>query len=116
MTPKSQPKKNKPDLNESPENPSKPSKETKTTSWEVRIPKKVHSKIDKLEKNQREQVIDVIKDLARDPYFDSERVAKYGKQPVYRRRAGKYRIIYYVSKRIRIVDVMEVDHRKKVYN
>lgn len=110
MTPKSQPKKNKPDLIESTENPSR------LTSWEVRIPNKVHSKIKKLEKTQREQVVAVIKDLARDPYFDSERVAKYGKQPVYRRRAGKYRIIYYVSKRVRIVDVMEVDHRKKVYN
>lgn len=93
-----------------------PKTTNKTTSWEVRIPKKVHTKINKLEKIQREQVVTVIKDLARDPYFDSERVAKYGKQPVYRRRAGKYRIIYYVSKRIRIVDVMEVDQWKKVYN
>ncbi len=136
MSPKSQTKKNKSDKGKTEKNKSEKSKieKTKSTikhskqskqseqpkkpklaSWEVRIPKKIHSKINKLEKLQREKVKDVIKDLARDPYFDSKRVKKYGKLPVFRRPAGNYRVIYYITKRIRIVDVIELNPRKNVY-
>ena len=60
------------------------------------------------------RLIEKIKSLATQPRpSGSEKLA--GRSNLYRVRQGKYRVIYSVDDRPRVVDVVKVGHRRDVY-
>lgn len=62
----------------------------------------------------RKGVWSVVEELKGDPYVGGAKKIQ-GYEDLYRIRIGKYRIIYEVAKKICIITVIKVGHRKDVY-
>lgn len=82
--------------------------------YEVRMSPKALKQLKKLDKKHSKRLIIKIYELADNPIprTTQKLVAKRG----YRIRVGVYRILYEVNKNELIVHIIEVGHRKNIYN
>ncbi|WP_369019631.1 type II toxin-antitoxin system RelE/ParE family toxin [Promethearchaeum syntrophicum] len=85
-------------------------------SWQLRLPKKWQNFIDKLEKIDQEKINQVLDEIKINPYENDGIVQKFSPTKVFKRRAGDYRILYLITKKIKIIDIVKIGHRKNVYN
>lgn len=60
-------------------------------------------------------IIKALEEMAIDPFSGDVKKMK-GSDDEYRRRAGKYRIIFTVENDVLIVDVLSIGHRKNIYH
>ena len=79
-------------------------------SWEVRVPKGVHKQVRRLSGKDQERVLDVFRALRTDPW--SGGITKIGgRENLWRRRVGNYRIFYSLHMQERIVEIKGVERR-----
>ena len=79
-------------------------------NWEVRVPKGVHKQVRRLSKKDQERILDVLRALRTDPWSgDIEKIG--GRDDLWRRRVGNYRIFYSLHIPERRVEVKGVERR-----
>ena len=79
-------------------------------SWEVRVPKGVHKQVRRLSRKDQERVLDVFRVLRIDPWNgDITKIG--GRENLWRRRVGNYRIFYSLHMQERLVEVKGVERR-----
>lgn len=85
-----------------------------TGSYELRIRRSAEKELRDLPAAARRRVIGRIRRLAADPRpHGCEKLA--GWDDAYRARMGAYRIVYTVSDRVLVVEVVRVAHRREAY-
>ncbi|QEE16813.1 type II toxin-antitoxin system RelE/ParE family toxin [Promethearchaeum syntrophicum] len=84
-------------------------------SWKIRIPRKWENFISNLDEINQTAVIRVLDEIQLNPYENDGNVKKYLPNKVFKRRAGDYRILYTISKKIKIIDIIKIGHRRNVY-
>ncbi len=60
-------------------------------------------------------LIKALEELGKDPFAGDIKKLK-GADDEYRKRVGKYRIIYRIENDVLIVDVLSIGHRKNIYD
>lgn len=83
-------------------------------SYKVEILKGALKQLKKLSPELRERIQLQIDDLAIEPRPNGVKKLK-GKDESYRIRVGDYRVIYDIYDDVLLVNVVEVDHRNKIY-
>jgi mRNA interferase RelE/StbE len=83
-------------------------------SYKVEILKGALKQLKKLSPELRERIQLKIDDLAIEPRPNGVKKLK-GKDESYRIRVGDYRLIYDIYDDVLLVNVVEVDHRNKIY-
>lgn len=83
-------------------------------SYKVEIFKGALKQLKKLSPELRERIQLQIDDLAIEPRPNGVKKLK-GKDESYRIRVGDYRVIYDIYDDVLLVNVVEVDHRNKIY-
>lgn len=79
-------------------------------NWEVRVPKGVRKQIKRLPMKDRGRVLDVFRALRTDPWSgDIEKIG--GRDDLWRRRVGNYRIFYSINISERLMEVKGVERR-----
>jgi len=82
-------------------------------TYQVRVEKKVFKKLEKIAEPWYSQIKLHILELGNNPRPAG--VKKLKGLPAYRIRVADYRIIYEIADEIRIVDVIDLGHRREVY-
>ena len=84
--------------------------------YRIEIAEKIEKQFIRLNKKDKQRIIEKIDSLAKDPRPDDCKKLK-GKQrpPLYRVRSGNYRIIYSIQDEVLLILVVEIGHRKDVY-
>ena len=82
--------------------------------FEVKLHRRVIKFLEKLNERDRKRILSVIERL-NNPFSQPYEKLR-GRKNVYRVVAGDYRIIYYVDKKNKIVSVLLVDKRERVYD
>lgn len=82
-------------------------------SYLVRIEKKVLKKLEKIPEPWYSQIKSSILDLGQNPRPFG--IKKLKGQPAFRIRVANYRIIYEIEDQVRIVDVIDIGHRREIY-
>ena len=85
-------------------------------SWNIRLSKKWQSFIQKLDETNQKTVIRVLDEIKTNPYENDGNVKSFLPSKVFKRRAGDYRILYTITKKIKIIDIVRIGHRRNVYN
>ena len=82
--------------------------------FEVKLHRRVIKFLEKLNERDRKKILSVIERLY-NPFSQPYEKLR-GRKNVYRVVAGDYRIIYYVDKKNKVVSVLLVDKRERVYD
>lgn len=85
-------------------------------SWKIRLPNKWRKFILNLDGTNQKIIIRVLNEIETNPYENDGIVQKFSPSKVFKRRAGDYRILYSISKKIKIIDIVRIGHRRNVYN
>jgi len=84
--------------------------------YRIEIVERIEKKLAKLPKKDKERIIKAIDTLIENPRPEGcKKLRGSQKPPLYRIRAGDYRIIYSIQNKILLILVVEVGHRKDVY-
>jgi mRNA interferase RelE/StbE len=84
--------------------------------YRIQIAEKIEKKLVKLPEKDKERIIETIDSLVENPRPDGcKKLQGNQKPPLYRVRAGNYRIIYSIQDEMLLIIVIEVGHRKEVY-
>ena len=84
--------------------------------YQIEITEKIEKKVTKLPKKDKERIIEAIDSLTGNPRPDNcKKLKGNNKPPLYRIRAGNYRIVYSIQDEVLLILVVEVGHRKDVY-
>lgn len=82
----------------------------------IEIAEKLEKKMGCLPKKDKERIINRIDSLVDNPRpVDCKKLKGSHKPPLYRVRAGKYRVVYSIEDHVLLVLVVDVAHRKNVY-
>ena len=86
-------------------------------SYRVFKDKRVEKYLDNHSDNTEliERIEKRILDLSKDPYFYADSFKSKKCPNCKKTRVGNYRIIYYISKRAKLVELIDIGPRKKVY-
>lgn len=79
-------------------------------SWEVRVPKRVNKALNKLSLKERNTILVILHDFGNNPWT-GDIVKLKGKENMWRRRVGNYRIFYFVDIKTKIVEITEIERR-----
>lgn len=79
-------------------------------SWGLEVDPSIFKALKKIPRPDAEAVLKVIKLLPIDPYFGDIQKMK-GKDDVWRRRVGAYRIFYKIKTEMKVVLVFELERR-----
>ncbi len=82
--------------------------------FEVKLHRRVLKFLERLNEEDKRRIISAIEGL-RDPFSQPYEKLK-GRKGVYRIRVGDYRVVYYVDKKNKIVSVLLVDKRERIYD
>ena len=85
----------------------------KDTEFQVYLLNVAYKELEKLKKETQKQINDKLKELV-DPYKVHSKKLK-GSENTYRIRIGKYRVVFKIYTDERIVVVIRIAHRKKIY-
>ena len=83
-------------------------------SYRVRWKKSAQKELKKLNKEIILRVLELVENLAHDPYPDGCRKLR-GSQHIYRFRIGDYRVVYDVQSDILTIEIIRIGHRKEIY-
>lgn len=84
--------------------------------YRIEIAEKIEKKLVRLNKKDKERIIEKIDSLAENPRPDDCKKLKGNQRPpLYRVRSGNYRIVYSIHDDVLLVLVVEIGHRKDVY-
>lgn len=83
-------------------------------SYEIQISKSASKRIKNLSSELQERIEAKIDSLAIEPRPDGVKKLK-GRENSYRVRAGNYRILYDIFDNILLVSVVEIGHRRNIY-
>lgn len=79
-------------------------------NWLVRVDPDVYKVIGRFPRKDAERILDALSKLAADPYQgDTGKLG--GKEHLWRRRIGSYRIFYLIDVQAKRIDVSEVERR-----
>jgi mRNA interferase RelE/StbE len=84
--------------------------------YQIRIPRKWDKFIGQLDLASQKIVKTCLASISENPFNNDGKVKKYLPTTVFKRRAGDYRILYMIAKKIKIVDIIKIGHRKNVYD
>jgi len=82
--------------------------------FEVKLHRRVLKFLERLNEKDRKRLLSTIEKL-NDPFSQPYEKLR-GRKNIYRIVAGSYRVIYHVDKRNRVVSVLLVDKRERVYD
>ncbi len=82
--------------------------------FRVVLHKKALRELQKLSPSLRERIVSALRELARNPFTGDVKPIK-GIKGLYRRRVGKYRIIYVVDFEENVIVVLRIAPREKAY-
>lgn len=82
--------------------------------FELRISPRAEKQIKKLKREYQLEIIEAIKEIKEDPLLGKPLTRELIKRFVYKFKA--YRIIYIVNLQDKIADILDVDHRGRIYN
>ena len=82
--------------------------------YSITLSKRAQKQLDKLSDNTAKPVFQAIQELADDPRPHGYK--KLTNRNGYRIRIGDYRVIYEIFDKILLVDVIDLGHRKDIYN
>ena len=85
----------------------------KNTEFQVYLLQVASKELEKLNKETQKQINDQLKELVDPTQVRSKKLK--GSENTYRLRVGKYRVVYKIYNEERIVVVIRIGHRKKVY-
>ena len=85
-------------------------------SFFIRLSTKATKFIKKLDKIDKERINEKVNKLSENPFpSDSVRVEKYKDYKIFRVRVGKFRILYGVDFNEKLIIIIEINKRAKVY-
>lgn len=85
--------------------------------YNIDIPHKIAKKLLRLPKKDQKKIIEKIDLLTENSKPDGyKKLLGHNDPPLYRIRVGDYRIIYAVEEDCLIILILEVGHRKDIYN
>ncbi len=82
--------------------------------FELRISPKAEKQIKRLKRQYQIEIIEVLKEIKEDPHLGKPLTRELIKRFVYKFKV--YRIIYIVNLKDDVVDILEADHRGRIYN
>lgn len=83
--------------------------------FEIKLDKQPSKFLEKCEKTIFDRVVEKLKYLKQNPIpHDAKRLTGY-EEPLFRVRVGKYRVLYRINYEYRIVVIVKIDHREKIY-
>jgi len=83
-------------------------------NYSITFAKSARKELESLDAIFVDRILSKIESLAFDPRPKGSRKLK-GEENLWRIRVGNYRVVYYVKDKEKIVDIVEVRHRKDVY-
>ncbi len=82
--------------------------------FELKISPKAEKRIKKLKKEYQIEIIEALTEIREDPFLGKPLTRELTRRFNYKFKA--YRIIYKVNWKDRIVDILDADHRERVYS
>ena len=83
---------------------------------EVRLSKQAQKILQTLQRQDRQRIIDVLRELRKMPFPAHLNIKKIkGMADTYRIRIGRYRVIYHIDWEENVIYVMKIDKRSRVY-
>lgn len=82
--------------------------------FELRISPKAERRIKQLKRQYQIEIIRVLKEIKEDPLLGKPLTRELNRRFNYKFKA--YRIIYKVNLKDNVVDILDADHRERVYN
>ena len=82
--------------------------------FRIKIHRRAFKFLEKLDSKTKERIFSAIERLS-DPFSQPYEKLK-GEKNVYRIRVGEYRVIYLVDKENKVVFVLKIDKRERVYD
>jgi len=80
----------------------------------IQIRKKALKEIKDISPPYKQNIINAINNLADNPRPQGCKKLK-GEEELYRIRIGDYRVVYSIEDKIKIVEIIRVEHRKDIY-
>lgn len=80
----------------------------------IRISIEAENFIQKSKNPLKDRLIENILSIKKDPYHKKYKNIKT-KRPLKRSRCGDYRIIFFVDKKENTLNIVDINHRKKIY-
>jgi len=85
-------------------------------TYQIRITEKILKKIAKPPRKEKERLVQSIDSLAEEPRPKGCKKLKRNRTPsCYRIRSGNYQVVYSIQDEVLLILVVEVGHRKDVY-
>lgn len=82
--------------------------------FELNISPKAEKQIKKLKREYQIEIIEALKEIREDPLLGKPLTRELVRRFVYKFKA--YRIIYIVDLKDNVVDILDADHRGRIYN
>ena len=82
--------------------------------YKVRLTAKARRQLKNLSKQNRLSVGEIIEDIKDNPLIGKSLGRELSRKYAYR--VGVYRVIYKVNLEDKLVDILDADHRRKIYN
>lgn len=79
-------------------------------SWRVHIPNRVKKQIKRFPQDDSGRILKVLREFEIDPWQGDIAKTDHGEN-TWRRRVGNYRIIYFVSVNLRLIEIKEIRRR-----
>jgi mRNA interferase RelE/StbE len=84
--------------------------------YKVEFSKSAAKEFKKLNKSLRGKVVEALSFISQNPYSEFLNIKKLkGADELFRIRIGDYRIVYNVQKKVLIIVVIKIGHRKDIY-
>ena len=83
--------------------------------YEIHLSSSAYDFLKKIEKNQRIRLIKKLESLSKNPYAKNAKKIVGQKDTILRIRVGPYRILYEIIERDKVVLIVKIDKRSKVY-
>ena len=85
-----------------------------TRNYEIRWKKSAIKEIRRIEKNDRERILEAVGELTEDPFhLGVKKIVNM--ERIYRIRAGSYRVVYTIFETMLVVEIIRVRHRREAY-
>ncbi len=84
-------------------------------NYEVHLSSNAYSFLRRLEKGYRTRIIGKLEMLSREPYMKGVKKIAGRKESLFRVRVGPYRILYEVLEEKKVILVIKIDKRSRVY-
>lgn len=82
--------------------------------YEILFSREASHFVKTLQESYKEKIKDILENLKENPFSYPYKKIR-GKTNVYRIRVGKYRVLYKVDEKKRIIAVLKIDKRSRVY-